>query len=89
MQSITNHIDHVAALACEYRSPVPPVPKSVKIELTGRCDFQCFFCASHTRPRERSDMAWEVYARRARQLREAHLRQNVCDTACEKCIAYG
>jgi hypothetical protein len=75
MGTITDRIGHLAALASEYRSPVPPAPKSVKIELTGRCDFQCFFCASHTRPRERSDMPWEVYTRRVRELRELGVEQ--------------
>jgi len=75
MHSITTRIDHLAALASETRSPTPPVPKSVKIELTGRCDFQCFFCASHTRPREKSDMPWEVYTRRVRELRELGVEQ--------------
>jgi hypothetical protein len=75
MHSITTRIDRLAALASETRSPTPPVPKSVKIELTGRCDFQCFFCASHTRPREKSDMPWEVYTRRVRELRELGVEQ--------------
>jgi len=75
MHSITARVDHLASLASEYRSPLPPVPKSVKIELTGRCDFQCFFCASHMRPREKSDMPWAVYTRRARELRELGVEQ--------------
>ena len=75
MHSITTRIDRLAALASETRSPTPPVPKSVKIELTGRCDFQCFFCASHTRPREKSDMPWDVYTRRVRELRDLGVEQ--------------
>lgn len=75
MQSITTRVDRLAFLASEYRSPVPPAPKSVKIELTARCDFQCWFCASHTRPRARSDMPWERYARLARELRALGVEQ--------------
>jgi len=75
MQSITDRIGHLASLAPEQRRVTPPVPKSVKIELTGRCDFQCCFCASHTRPRARSDMPWEVYTRRVRELRELGVEQ--------------
>jgi len=75
MHSITARVDRLASLASEYRNPVPPAPKSVKIELTGRCDFQCFFCASHTRPREKSDMPWDVYTRRVRELRELGVEQ--------------
>lgn len=75
MQSITTRVEGLATLAAEYRSPVPPVPKSVKMELTARCDFQCYFCASHTRPRARSDMPWERYTRYARELRELGVEQ--------------
>ena len=46
MGSITERIDRITLLTPGYRSATPPVPRSVKIELTARCDFQCFFCAS-------------------------------------------
>ena len=42
---ITDRIDRITLLTDDYRSETPPVPKSVKIELTARCDFRCFFCA--------------------------------------------
>lgn len=75
MGTITDRIGHLASLAPEQRRVTPPVPRSVKIELTGRCDFQCFFCASHTRPREKSDMTWALYTRLARGLRELGIEQ--------------
>jgi radical SAM protein with 4Fe4S-binding SPASM domain len=64
MPKITDRIDRITLLTDDYRSPAPPVPKSVKIELTARCDFKCFFCASHMRLREKSDMSWPFFARR-------------------------
>ena len=75
LNSITARIDRITHLTPDYRSSVPPVPKSVKIELTRRCDFQCYFCASHTRPREKSDMPWKLYTRRVRELRELGVEQ--------------
>jgi len=75
MGTITDRIGRLASLAPEQRLVTPPVPRSVKIELTGRCDFQCYFCASHARPRARSDMSWERYARLARELRELGVEQ--------------
>jgi MoaA/NifB/PqqE/SkfB family radical SAM enzyme len=75
MGIITERIGHLATLETEQRSGTPPLPRSVKIELTGRCDFQCYFCASHTRPRARSDMPWERYTRHARELRELGVEQ--------------
>lgn len=70
MKTITARINNIICLAPEYRRPLPPVPKSVKIELTARCDLQCFFCAAHTRLRARSDMSWEFYARIVKQMRD-------------------
>jgi hypothetical protein len=73
--SITARLKGIADLAPDTRSPTPPPPQSVKIELTARCDFQCAFCASHTRPRTKSDMPWERYARLARELRRLGVEQ--------------
>jgi hypothetical protein len=68
---ITERIDRITLLTDDYKSPTPPVPKSVKIELTARCDFQCFFCASHMRLRDKSDMSWPFFSRIVREMREA------------------
>ena len=57
MSSITSRIDRITLLTDEYRSEAPPAPRSVKIELTARCDFQCFFCARDARSRHRGDRA--------------------------------
>jgi len=56
MNRITERIDRITLLTDAYRSPTPPAPRSVKIELTARCDFQCFFCASHMRLREKREI---------------------------------
>ncbi|NQW01421.1 MAG: radical SAM protein [Rhodospirillales bacterium] len=68
---ITDRIDNITRIPENYRSPVPPAPKSVKIELTARCDFQCFFCATGYKLREKKDMEWALFARLAREMREA------------------
>lgn len=67
---ITERIDRITMLTDEYRSETPPVPKSVKIELTARCDFKCFFCASAMRLREKADMSWNFYTRITREIRD-------------------
>jgi hypothetical protein len=69
MQKITERIDRITFLTDEYRSPAPPVPKSVKIELTARCDFQCFFCASAMRLRRKADIDPAFFRRILRELR--------------------
>lgn len=70
METITKRIGRIAELASKHRNLNPPVPKSVKIELTARCDLQCFFCAAQTRLRARSDMPREFYARIVKELRD-------------------
>jgi hypothetical protein len=74
-RSITSRIERVAELASNYRTPAPPLPRSVKIELTAHCDFQCYFCAVHARARERSDMPWARYTRLVRELRDLGVEQ--------------
>lgn len=66
---ITERIDRITNLAGPYRSPTPPVPPSVKIELTARCDFQCFFCASAMRLREKADIDRAFFERILREMR--------------------
>lgn len=67
---ITERIDRITLLTDPYRSETPPVPRSVKIELTARCDFRCFFCASHMRLRAKSDMDEGLFRRLALEMRE-------------------
>ena len=58
--SITERIDAITAIPQAYLRPDPPAPRSVKIELTGRCNYRCGFCALRTRevqPKGDMDMA--------------------------------
>ncbi len=69
MQKITERIDRITRLDGECRSAAPPIPRSVKIELTARCDFQCFFCASSMRLRDKGDIDREFFRRILREMR--------------------
>jgi hypothetical protein len=69
MARITERIDRITLLTDAYRSPTPPVPRSVKIELTARCDFQCFFCASHMRLRAKDEIDPGFFRRIVREMR--------------------
>jgi hypothetical protein len=69
MAGITERIDRITKLTPAYRSPTPPVPKSVKIELTARCDFKCFFCASAMRLRDKAEIDPEFFRRILKQMR--------------------
>lgn len=74
--TITTRIDNVTGLAGEYLSPMPPAPKSVKIELCGRCNYRCKFCAVPTRENQPTqDMDWTLFTRMTRQMRTAGVQE--------------
>jgi Radical SAM superfamily/Iron-sulfur cluster-binding domain len=68
---ITARIDAITQIPAAYRSETPPIPRSVKIELTARCDFNCFFCATAKKLRHRADIEQNFYNRIVREMREA------------------
>ncbi len=69
--SITSRIDAITGIKPEYRRTVLPAPKSVKIELTARCNFQCTFCARSLELRDPKDMDKEFFHRITLEMREA------------------
>ncbi len=73
--SITQRIDNITFIPENYRSPTPPCPKSVKIELTGRCNFNCSFCARSQRLRKTEDMNKDFYKRIVKEMREAGIEE--------------
>jgi hypothetical protein len=75
MEAITQRIERIKTLSAECAQAKPPVPKSVKIELTARCDLQCAFCASHTRLRAKREMDQDFFKLTARQLRDLGVEQ--------------
>ena len=68
---ITDRIDAVTRIPPASRSPTPPIPRSVKIELTARCDFNCFFCATAKKLHRKADMDEAFYRRIIREMRDA------------------
>ncbi len=71
VSGITQRIDAITGIPAAYRCEAPPCPRSVKIELTARCDFACWFCANRYRLREKADMEWELLERLLREMRTA------------------
>lgn len=72
VNSITARIDRMTQLTPEYRSPAPPAPKSVKIEISPRCNYRCGFCALRTREvQHKWDMDFGLFKRITREMREA------------------
>lgn len=69
--SITERIDAITAIDPAHMGANIPAPRSVKIELTARCNFQCAFCASAQRLRDKQDMDFSLFCRIASEMRTA------------------
>jgi len=63
---ITERIDNITLVSDAYQHAKPPCPTSVKIELTGRCNYRCGFCALRARddqPKVKDDMTLDEFKR--------------------------
>lgn len=63
IESITNRIDKVTEIPKEYLGTILPAPPSVKIELTGRCNMSCGFCAHRLKQKDQRDMDRDFFNR--------------------------
>jgi len=67
---ITDRIDSVTLV--ENPQPVMPPPKSVKIELSPRCNFQCRFCGLRQRKtKQTKDMDFDLFKKMTAEMVEA------------------
>ena len=70
--TITERIDNITRIPPEFRRAQPPAPKSVKIEISPRCNYRCGFCALRTREvQPKWDMDFRLFQRITREMREA------------------
>ena len=72
--TITSRIDQVTHIPESHLRVDPPAPRSVKIELTGRCNYKCGFCALRMRanqPKKADDMDYGFFKRITREMFEA------------------
>jgi MoaA/NifB/PqqE/SkfB family radical SAM enzyme len=74
-ESITKRIDAVTHIESKYLSADPiPAPKSVKIELSPRCNYKCGFCSLRERkeaPKPRDDMDIDLFKKIVTEAMEA------------------
>jgi MoaA/NifB/PqqE/SkfB family radical SAM enzyme len=71
-ETITARIDNVTRIPIEFLRPDPPAPRSVKIELSARCNYRCGFCALRTREvQPKRDMSLAFFKRITREMRAA------------------
>ena len=73
--TITDRIDNITTIDPAHFGANIPAPHSVKIELTGRCNFACSFCARSMRLREQKDMDYELYCRLAKEMRQVGVQE--------------
>ena len=70
--SITQKIDRITKVSKEYWKPELPAPKSVKIEVSPRCNYRCGFCALRERALQpRFDMELGLFKRITQEMRDA------------------
>jgi MoaA/NifB/PqqE/SkfB family radical SAM enzyme len=70
--TITERIDNITRIPAEFLKAQPPAPKSVKIEISPRCNYRCGFCALRTREvQPKWDMDFNLFKRVTREIREA------------------
>ena len=69
---ITDKIDQITKIPPSHRFAKLPAPRSVKIEVSPRCNFRCGFCALRTRESQpREDMDFDLFRRITAEMREA------------------
>jgi len=69
---ITDKIDAITKIPETHRAAKIPPPRSVKIELTGRCNYRCSFCALRSRQvQPHGDMDFDLFRRITTEMRAA------------------
>ena len=72
MPEITERIDNITRIPAAYMKAGPPAPRSVKIEISPRCNYRCGFCALRTRESQpKWDMDLGLFKRITREMRDA------------------
>ncbi len=72
MRTITARIDSITCIPPERLRAALPAPRSVKIEISPRCNYRCGFCALRTRETQpKWDMDFGLFKRVTREMREA------------------
>src|SRR3989304_750076 len=72
MGGITDRIDNITRIPPAWLHARPPAPRSVKIEISPRCNYRCGFCALRTREvQPKWDMDFAPFKRITREMREA------------------
>jgi len=72
MSAITDRIDGITQVPPSRMKAALPAPRSVKIEISPRCNYRCGFCALRSREvQPKWDMDFGLFKRVTREMREA------------------
>ncbi|MCE9640784.1 MAG: radical SAM protein [Betaproteobacteria bacterium] len=72
MSTITDRIDGITQIPPSRMKAALPAPRSVKIEISPRCNYRCGFCALRSREvQPKWDMDFGLFKRVTREMREA------------------
>ena len=74
-KGIKERITEAVTIPPNYLSEHPPFPKSVKIELTSRCDLKCFFCSLTFKERTKGDIERDFLFNLLDQLKECGVKE--------------
>lgn len=74
--SITKRIDAITSIGEGRLVVEPPAPRSAKIEITGRCNYRCAFCAHRAREGQaKPDLDLGLFKRITREMHDAGVRE--------------
>jgi MoaA/NifB/PqqE/SkfB family radical SAM enzyme len=75
-ESITKRIDNTTKIPASHLRAVLPAPRSVKIEVSPRCNYRCGFCALRTREvQPKWDMDFDLFKRITREMWDAGVKE--------------
>ena len=84
---ITDRIDAITDIPATRLREDPPAPRSVKIELTSRCNYRCTFCSLKDRDSPSNmDMDFEMFKRITQEMREAGVEEIGVFYIGESCV---
>jgi MoaA/NifB/PqqE/SkfB family radical SAM enzyme len=75
MKKIKERILETSNIPVNYRTDRPPMPRSVKIEVTSRCDLRCFFCSVTYKQRDAGDINPDFLYRLLSELKDAGIQE--------------
>ena len=68
--SIRKQLDGITKITKDYLTITPPAPKSVKIELSPRCNYKCVYCGYSYRKDTRQDMDFDLFKRITKEMKD-------------------